>query len=88
MLLDRRDIYIPTGKELFQSQSLFRGLRMEGEGNPFDFDFVFIPQLINTYRTEIAPGSNVIGEYFESWTHDLCSPAHRNDLINLDTITH
>jgi hypothetical protein len=40
---------------------------VEGEGDPFDFNFVFLLQSINTHRNEIAPRSHVIREYFKEW---------------------
>jgi hypothetical protein len=39
---------------------------MKRKRNPVDIDVVVLSQLVNTDRTEITPGSNIIGEDFKN----------------------
>ncbi len=59
------DVHIPAGEELFQGHALIRCLGMQGKGKPFYFYVIFFGQAIGTDRTEIAPRSDVIREYFK-----------------------
>ena len=53
-------------QEILKGQSSFRRFRMQRKGKPFYFYVVFLDQAIGTDRTEIAPRSDVVGEYFKN----------------------
>ncbi len=55
----------PPGKQLFEGPALFRGFGMEGKSRPAHADLEFLLQLFNTPGNEIAPGSDIVGEYFQ-----------------------
>jgi hypothetical protein len=38
---------------------------MQRKGDPLDTDLVFLPDPFNTSRTEITPGSDIVGEDFK-----------------------
>ena len=52
-------------KEIFQQQTLCRGIRMQREISPLNTDFEIPFELFNTPGTEIAPRSNEVGKYFQ-----------------------
>jgi hypothetical protein len=54
-----------TGEEVLESAALFRGVGVEREDGVVQRDVVFLGEPISTPGTEIAPGSDVIGEDFE-----------------------
>jgi hypothetical protein len=49
---------------------------MQWEGNPPDLDIVFSFESINTSRTEVTPGSDIVGKYFqnERFIHEFLPP--------------
>jgi hypothetical protein len=49
---------------------------MQWKGNPPDLDIVFSFESINTSRTEVTPGSDIVGKYFqnERFVHELLPP--------------
>jgi len=51
-------------KEIFQRLPFCRSLRMEREQYPLRLDVIVLLQPFNTPGTEIAPGSDKIGENF------------------------
>jgi hypothetical protein len=59
-----RDVHRLPGKQIFEALSGIRCLRMQRIGDPFDSDIKGCFQLFNTTRTEVAPGSDVVAEYF------------------------
>ncbi len=73
-LLGSPDIHPAAGKKLFEGQTLFGDLRMEGEGQPADFDSARPFQPISTLRTEIAPRSAIVGENFKDRLRTSPSP--------------
>ena len=66
----------PSGKKLRQGQTFLGCFRVQGKRPPADLYFEFPFQPVNTPGTEIAPGSNIIGKYFECKPvgHDRKSP--------------
>jgi hypothetical protein len=70
------DIHIPAGKELLYRDPLLGNFRVEGERPPLNGNLKILSQLINTPGTEIAPRSDIIGEYFQKdWLGHGFSPA-------------
>jgi len=59
-----RDVDRLPAEKLFERLSFRRRFRVEGKGDPLDLDPVFLFELFNTPGTEVAPGSDVIGENF------------------------
>ena len=39
---------------------------MQGKGSPLNFNIIVILQFFNTPGNEIAPGSDIVGKYFEN----------------------
>src|SRR5262249_24690387 len=57
-------VYVAAGEQRFQRDALLRRVRMQGEMRPDELQIIGGPKSLNTPRTEVAPGSNVIGENF------------------------
>jgi hypothetical protein len=53
-------------EEFFKGESFFRCLGMKRKSCPTNFDVIILSQLLNTHGTEIAPRSNIIGEYLQN----------------------
>jgi hypothetical protein len=45
---------------------------MQGKGDPLDLNLVLLPKPVNTPGNEIAPRSDIVGEYFQDdrFCHD------------------
>jgi hypothetical protein len=54
------DVYESIREEFLQGETLFRCVRAKRKGTPADFDDKGLFQFLNTSRTEIAPGSDII----------------------------
>ena len=57
-------VYVTTGEQRFQSNALLRRVRMEGEMRPYELQIISGPKSLNTTRTEVAPGSDVVRKNF------------------------
>jgi len=60
-----RHIYRAAGKKFFEQQAFFGRFRVKGKGRPADLDPELSFEPFYTPGTEIAPGSNIITEYFQ-----------------------
>jgi hypothetical protein len=56
---------IPPCKEFFQGQALFRRLWMQGKRDPLHLDIIRLFESFNTPGNEVAPGSDIVGEYLQ-----------------------
>lgn len=55
----------PTAEEIRKLHPFFRDFRVQGKYGPPGFQLMFPAQLLDTYRIEIAPGSDVVEKDFE-----------------------
>ena len=55
---------IAAAEQFLERQTLCGRVGMQWEVHPVDMDIEIPLQLFNTPGTEIAPGSNIIAEYF------------------------
>jgi hypothetical protein len=58
----RRDIHRPAGEQRFERLPGRRRFRMQGKGRPLDVERKCRFDPFNTPGTEVAPGSDVVGE--------------------------
>ena len=63
--LHLRHVVAAPGEQLVQAATRLRRVRVQRKMHPLDPDAVFPPEPLNTHGTEIAPGSDVVGEYFQ-----------------------
>jgi hypothetical protein len=59
------DINVTAGEQVCKSNALLWCIRVEGEMRPNDLQIIGGPESLNTSRTEITPGSNVVRENFQ-----------------------
>ncbi len=64
-ILSRLQVEVSAGEQFLQRHSGLRRVRMKRKVPELDFDVVLPVQPLNTNRTEIAPGSDVVREDFE-----------------------
>ena len=60
------DIDRPACKQVFERKSLRRGVRVQRKKNPFHVDIQGLPDLLNARSTEVTPGADKVGKYFQS----------------------
>ena len=62
------EIQAAAGEQIFQRKTFGRSVRMEGKVHPLNLNGVIPLEPLNTPRTEIAPGSNEVREYFQLYS--------------------
>ncbi|PIX18942.1 MAG: hypothetical protein COZ70_11400, partial [Deltaproteobacteria bacterium CG_4_8_14_3_um_filter_51_11] len=59
------------GKEFLKAKPLLRRIGMQGEGPPPNHYTIFYFNAFNTPGNEVAPWSDIVGEYLKCWKSRL-----------------